>query len=69
MAHLARRRANPADQPDAGLTVTPAIRFNLGKLPGIQFGLDNWLMGGVDIPIAGPKPYVAIYRFTYIKNF
>jgi hypothetical protein len=50
-------------------TITPGVRFNLGKLPGIKFGLDNWLIGGVDIPVAGPKPWDATYRFTYIKNF
>jgi hypothetical protein len=48
--------------------VTPGIRFNLGKINGINLGLDNWLMAGVDIPNAGPKPWDAIYRFTYIKN-
>jgi hypothetical protein len=51
------------------VTITPGIRFNLGKLPGIKLGLDNWLMGGVDIPVSGPKPWDATYRFTYIKNF
>jgi len=50
-------------------TVTPGIRFNLGKIMGARFGIDNWLMGGVDIPLSGPKPYDAIYRFTYITNF
>jgi hypothetical protein len=50
-------------------TITPGVRFNLGKLPGIVLGLDNWLMAGVDIPLAGPKPWDATYRFTYIKNF
>jgi hypothetical protein len=28
-----------------------------------------WLLWGVEIPVAGPKPWDAIYRFTYIKNF
>ena len=51
------------------VTVTPGVRFNLGKLPGIKFGIDNWVMVGVDIPVSGPTPYGAIYRFTYIKNF
>ena len=45
------------------------FRFNLGKLKGLNFGLDNWLMGGVDIPMSGPRPWDATYRFTYIKNF
>jgi hypothetical protein len=51
------------------VSITPGIRFNLGKSNRINFGLDNWLMLGVDIPVAGPKPWDAIYRFTYIKNF
>lgn len=51
------------------LTITPGFRFNLGKLPGLKLGLDNWIMGGVDIPLAGPDPWDATYRLTYIKNF
>ncbi len=51
------------------VTITPAVRFNLGKFEGVKFGKDNWLLWGVDIPVAGPKPWDAIYRFTYIKNF
>jgi hypothetical protein len=51
------------------LSLTPGVRFNLGKLKGPVFGLDNWLMGGVDIPLAGPHPWDATYRLTYIKNF
>jgi hypothetical protein len=51
------------------VTLTPGVRFNLGKLKGLNFGIDNWIMGGVDIPVSGPKPYDAIYRLTYIKNF
>jgi hypothetical protein len=50
-------------------SITPGFRFNLGKLQGCKFGLDNWIMGGVDIPVAGPRPWDAIYRLTYIKNF
>jgi hypothetical protein len=50
-------------------SITPGVRFNLGKLPGIKLGIDNWLMGGVDIPVSGPRPWDATYRFTYIKNF
>jgi hypothetical protein len=50
-------------------SLTPGVRFNLGKVQGIKLGLDNWLMGGVDLPIVGPRPWSAIYRFTYIKNF
>jgi hypothetical protein len=51
------------------VTFTPGVRFNLGKLKGNNIGIDNWLMGGVDIPVAGPKPESVIYRVTYIKNF
>ncbi len=51
------------------VTITPAVRFNLGKFEGVSFGKDNWLLWGVDIPVAGPRPWDAIYRFTYIKNF
>ena len=51
------------------VSMTPGIRFNLGKLPGIKLGLDNWLMFGTDVSIGGPKPWDTIYRFTYIKNF
>jgi hypothetical protein len=50
-------------------TVTPGVRFNLGKVGGIKLGLDNWIMAGVDIPLAGPHPWDATYRLTYIKNF
>ena len=50
-------------------TITPAVRFNLGKMEGIALGKDNWLLWGVDIPVVGPHPWDAIYRFTYIKNF
>jgi hypothetical protein len=50
-------------------SITPGVRFNLGKLPCLVFGIDNWLMFGTDIPVCGPKPWDAIYRFTYIKNF
>ena len=50
-------------------TLTPGVRFNLGKVQGVKLGLDNWLMFGVDVPVAGPPPYDATYRFTYIKNF
>ncbi len=51
------------------VSLTPGIRFNLGRWKGIHLGLDNWLLYGVDIPVAGPKPWDAIHRFTYIKNF
>jgi hypothetical protein len=51
------------------VTLTPGIRFNLGKPGWPGFGLDNWVMFGTDMPVSGPKPWDAIYRFTYIKNF
>jgi hypothetical protein len=50
-------------------TITPGIRFNLGHSDRVNFGKDNWILFGVDLPVAGPRPYDAIYRFTYIKNF
>jgi len=31
------------------VSLTPGVRFNLGKLGWPDFGLDNWLMTGVDI--------------------
>ena len=51
------------------VTLTPGIRFNLGKWGWPNLGLDNWVMGGVDIPVSGPKPWNSVFRFTYIKNF
>ena len=45
------------------------VRFNLGKSEGVKMGKDNWVMLGTDIPISDYKPWDAIYRFTYIKNF
>jgi hypothetical protein len=51
------------------VTVTPGVRFNLGKPKWNNIGIDNWLMFGVDVPVAGPRAESAIYRFTYIKNF
>jgi hypothetical protein len=51
------------------VSITPGFRFNLGVSPKVKFGVDNWIMGGVDIPVAGPKPWDAVYRLTYIKNF
>jgi hypothetical protein len=50
-------------------SVTPGIRFNLGKVQGLNIGQDNWLLFGADIPFVGPKPWDTIYRFTYIKTF
>jgi hypothetical protein len=51
------------------VTITPGIRFNLGKPKWNNIGIDNWLLFGVDIPVAGPRAESAIYRFSYIKNF
>jgi len=51
------------------VSITPGVRFNLGKSDRVKFGKDNWLLFGVDIPVAGPKPWDAIYRVSYIKNF
>jgi hypothetical protein len=51
------------------VSVTPGVRFNLGTVPGLKIGIDNWLMFGVDIPLSGPRPWDATFRFTYIKNF
>ena len=51
------------------VTVTPGVRFNLGKCDSLNMGKDNWVMFGTDIPISDYQPWDAIYRFTYIKNF
>jgi hypothetical protein len=51
------------------VSVTPGVRFNLGTVPGWHFGIDNWQMAGVDIPLNGRRPWDATFRFTYIKNF
>ena len=51
------------------VSVTPGVRFNLGKADCVKMGKDNWIMLGTDIPISDYRPWDAIYRFTYIKNF
>jgi hypothetical protein len=51
------------------VTMTPGVRFNLGKSDRVRFGKDNWLLFGADIPISGPRPYDVGWRFSYIKNF
>ncbi|MGO9109490.1 MAG: hypothetical protein ACLP9L_09670 [Thermoguttaceae bacterium] len=51
------------------VSITPGVRFNLGKSDRAKMGKDNWIMFGPDIPISDYKPWDAIYRFTYIKNF
>lgn len=51
------------------VTLTPGVRFNLGKIPGLKMGIDNSILFGVDLPVSGPVPWTAAYRFTYIKNF
>ena len=50
------------------VTLTPGVRFNLGKSDGVKMGKDNWIMLGTDIPISNYHPWDAIYRFTYIKK-
>lgn len=37
------------------VTITPAVRFNLGKPKWNNIGMDNWLLFGVEIPVAGPR--------------
>jgi hypothetical protein len=49
-------------------SITPACRFNLGKIPGLNMK-DNWILMGVDLPVVGPRPWDALYRFSYIVNF
>ena len=51
------------------VSITPGMRFNLGKTERIKLGKDNWLMFGPDIPVSNYHPWDAIYRFTYITNF
>jgi hypothetical protein len=51
------------------VTITPGVRFNLGKSDSNNIGKDNWIMLGTDIPVSDYKPWDALYRFTYIKNF
>jgi hypothetical protein len=51
------------------VTLTPGVRFNLGKSDRVQFGKDNWLLFGADIPVSGPRPNDVIWRLSYIKNF
>ena len=49
-------------------SVTPGCRFNLGGIPGVRLK-DNWILLGVDLPFVGPRPWDALYRFSYIVNF
>jgi hypothetical protein len=51
------------------VTITPGVRFNLGKTECVKMGKDNWLLFGTDIPVSTYHPWDAIYRFTYITNF
>jgi hypothetical protein len=67
--HFAQTNLDGAVPGRTLVTITPGVRFNLGKLPGIKFGLDNWILFGADIPVSGPVPWDATYRLTYIKNF
>ncbi len=51
------------------VSLTPGVRFNLGKPHWPGMGIDNSVLFGVDIPVSGPKPWECVYRLTYIKNF
>jgi hypothetical protein len=51
------------------VTITPGVRLNLGTSSHLKMGKDNCLLFGVDLPLSDPKPWDAIYRFSYIKNF
>jgi hypothetical protein len=51
------------------VSVTPGVRFNLGKSDRVKIGQDNWIMFGADLPISDYRPWDVIYRVTYIKNF
>jgi hypothetical protein len=43
------------------VSLTPGFRFTLGK--------KHIFMAGVDLPLAGPRSFDALYRLTYIFNF
>ena len=43
------------------VSITPGLRFTLGGR--------HILMAGVDLPVAGPRVFDALWRFTYICNF
>jgi hypothetical protein len=51
------------------VTLTPGIRFNLGRFERANIGKDNCILFGVDIPVSTYQPWDALYRFSYIKNF
>ncbi len=51
------------------VTVTPGVRFNLGKCDRLVMGKDNSILLGADIPVSEYHPWDMIFRFTYIKNF
>lgn len=51
------------------VTITPGVRFNLGKTERVKLGIDNWLLFGVDLPVSSFQPWEALYRFSYITNF
>ena len=51
------------------VTITPGVRFNLGRYEPANIGKDNCIMFGTDIPVSTYQPWDALYRFTYIKNF
>jgi hypothetical protein len=50
-------------------TITPAVRFDLGRMSGMTGPLGNWILLGMDIPVTGPKPYDTDLRLTYILTF
>jgi hypothetical protein len=50
------------------MTITPAVRFNLGKLERARLK-DNWLLFGLELPVVGPRPFDYTFRFSYITNF
>lgn len=51
------------------VSITPGVRFNLGRCERANIGLDNCIVLGVDIPVSTFQPWDVIYRFSYIKNF
>lgn len=51
------------------VTITPGMRFNLGKCDRMKMGSNNCLIFGTDIPVSEYRPWYATYRFTYIKVF
>jgi hypothetical protein len=50
------------------VTITPGVRFNLGKTD-LKMGKDNSILIGMDIPVSTYHPWDNLFRLTYIKNF